>query len=59
MMFIIIIGLAVVLYFNQYMQNKKFKRDHAHFEKRKEQYNRLLASIKERADNKDSKQDNY
>ena len=54
MIFILFIGLAFVLFFNQYMQNKKNQRDQAYFEKRKEQYHKLLASYRKDDKNNDS-----
>ena len=46
MILILFIGLAFVFFFHQYMQNKKAQRDQAHFEKRNEQYQKLLNSLK-------------
>ena len=37
------------------MQNKKYQRDQAHFEKRKEQYDKLLTSLR-KDDRKDEDQ---
>ena len=53
MIFILFIGLAFVLFFNQYLQNKKYQRDQAYFEKRKEQYHKLLASYRKEEKNHD------